>query len=44
MAQHVELPGIVGDDDELSVQGVVVEAADEGAFGGDAPVALVGDV
>ena len=44
MSQHVELSGIVADDDELLVQGVMVEAADEGAFGGDAPVARVGDV
>lgn len=34
VAQHVELTGIVADDDELWVQRVVVHAADEGAFGG----------
>ena len=44
MSQHVELAGIIGDDDEFLVQSVVMEAGDEGAFGGDAPMADVGDV
>jgi hypothetical protein len=34
MAQHVELSGIVADDDERLVQSVMVEAAERGPFGG----------
>jgi hypothetical protein len=45
VVMNIKLPGIVADDNEFVEAGVVVCAsAEQGRFGGDAPVANRGDV